>query len=153
MTKLKRTLTVVAVTGLVLLAGVAAASAARKPNPKTPAAYRACLAKHGAGFFGTGKRPTAAQLKKLQPALKACAAQRPTGGGGSFGGPGGRPFTAANGAAFKKYTDCLKKHGVTFTPGQRPRGGTPPARSAKFKAANAACASLRPKRPAAPAGG
>jgi hypothetical protein len=117
------------------------ASAATSP-PKSFAAYQTCLQQHGASFLAAGKRPTAAQLKKLQPALKACASKRPTGGPGAGGGGG---FGGRNNPAFQKYAACLSQHGVKPGAGGG-RPGTPPTgqSSSKLTAARAACASLRP---------
>ena len=52
--------------------------------------------------------------------------------------------------AFKKYTNCLAKHGVKLVsfraaPGQRPSGTRQVPKSAKLQAAEKACAALRPK--------
>lgn len=117
-----------------LAAVVVAASAAATTPPKTLAKYQACLKAHGVTFGGT-KRPSAA---KTTAAFKACASLAPKGAGGpGAGGPG------PNSAAFKKYVACMTKHGVTFKPGTRPNSTT-----ATFKAAQKACASLRPKRTA-----
>ena len=117
--------------------------------PTSFAAYRTCLQQHGASFLTTGKKPTTAQLKKLAPALKACASKRPTGGAGRPGGGGG----FRNNPAFQKYVTCLQKHGATLGGGGG-RPGTPPTgqSSSKLTAARAACASLRPAGAGRPPG-
>jgi hypothetical protein len=126
-------------------AGVLAAPAtAATPEPKTLAAYQACLKAHGVTFGGTGARPSAAKMKA---AFKACASQAPAGlstnGGAPLNGrPNRPPLTAAQRAAFAKYQACLGKYGITFKPGVRQN-----TNSAAFKAADKACASLRPKLP------
>ena len=124
-------------------------TAAAPKAPQSLAAYQACLTQHGASAFAAGKRPTAAQLKKLAPALKACASKRPTGGAGRPGGGGG----FRNNPAFQKYVTCLQKHGATLGGGGG-RPGTPPTgqSSSKLTAARAACASLRPAGAGAPPG-
>ncbi len=134
-------LTALVVATLSACALAAASAAATPPSPQQAlAAYRACLKQHGVSFLGGGgKRPTAAELKKLQPALKACRSKLRAGFTGRPGGPGG----FRNNPAFQKYTACLRQHGLTFTPGTRPD-----RTSAKYKAAAKACASLRPKQPA-----
>jgi hypothetical protein len=149
---------VLATTALALVAsGCGSSSAAKSASPTTPAAattttapaaptsfaaYQACLKQHGASFLAAGKRPTAAQLKKLQPALKACASKRPAGGPGA-GGRGGS--AGRNNPAFQKYAACLSQHGVKLGAGGG-RPGAPPAgqSSSKLTKARAACASLRP---------
>jgi hypothetical protein len=115
----------------------------------------------------------------------ACAVAACGGGGGSSAATTSAGTTAntttsaagaagANGAAFAKYTTCLKQHGVTlpnFGQGRPPGGGAPDAGpggaptgtapnpptgtnrrggfgqfdNPKFQKASAACASLRPK--------
>jgi hypothetical protein len=104
-------------------------------------AFQDCLKQHGvtgglafrrraggAPPQGQRKPPTAAQQKALQ----ACRSKLPP--GQQRFGPGGR--RGAGGTAFAKYTACLRQHGVTF--GASSSG-------AKFRAASAACAKLRPK--------
>jgi hypothetical protein len=126
-------------------------TAAVTAAPTSFAAYRTCLQQHGASFLATGTKPTAAQLKKLAPALKACASKRPTGGAGRPGGGGAGGFR--NDPAFQKYVTCLQKHGATFGGGGG-RPGTPPTgqSSSKLTAARAACASLRPAGAGRPPG-
>jgi hypothetical protein len=120
--------------GLAVVVGVSAASAATTPKPSTTAKYQACLKAHGV-TFGTGKQPSAAKTKA---AFKACASLAPKGSAGGFAN---RP--ARNSAAFKKFTACMSKHGIKFTGTSRPQ-----RTSAKFQAARKACGSLLPKRPA-----
>jgi hypothetical protein len=147
----------VIVSVVVLAAGAAAAAttalAATSP-PKSPRdAYRACLAKHGVTFGGS-KQPSQA---KIQATFKACRSLAPAGGGGA--GPTNFRPTAAQRKAFQKYAACMKKHGVTFAFPGRPNGSRPvrrtqrPPQSAKFKAAQKACASLRPAFPGRPRSG
>ena len=119
---------------LAVAAVAASASAAARTPPKTLARYQACLKSHGV-TFGGATRPSAA---KMTAAFKACAALAPKGAGGL---PAGGP--TRNSAAFKKYVACMTKHGVAFKRGSRPNRTT-----ATFKAAQKACASLQPKRPA-----
>jgi hypothetical protein len=123
---------------LLLAVGVVAvsSSAAATTPPKTLAEYQACLKSHGATFGGT-TRPSSA---KMTAAFKACAALAPRGAGGP---PAGGPNR--NSAAFKKFVACMTQHGVTFSRGSRPNRNT-----ATYKAAQKACASLQPKRPANP---
>ena len=130
-------------TALALVAvavGVAASSAlaATPTPPKTLAAYQACLRKHGITFEGTGTRQSPA---KLQAAFKACASLAPQAAAAGRPPSGFRgQLTKAQRAAFQKYSACLKKHGITLA-----RGSRPAFTSAKAKAAQKACASLRPK--------
>jgi hypothetical protein len=120
---------------LLAVAAVAvSASVAATTPPKTLAKYQACLKTHGV-TFGGATRPSAA---KTTAAFKACAALAPKGAAGAPAG--GARF---NSAAFKKYAACMTKHGVTFKRGSRPNRTT-----ATYKAAQKACASLQPKRPA-----
>ena len=127
---------------LALVAGTAAAATPPK-QPAGLAAYRACLKQHGV-TFGAGAPSSA----KTRAAFAACRSKLPA---GAAAGGGGASRTLDS-AAFKKYAACMSKHGVTFKVGTRPD-----FTSAKFKAANKACASLRPKLPAGarvrPAGG
>ena len=127
-------ITTVLVPLLAVAAVAVSASAAATTLPKTLAKYQACLKSHGVTFGGT-KRPSAATMTA---AFKACASLAPTGAGGPRAGGLG-----PNSAAFKKYAACMTKHGVTFKRGSRPNRTT-----ATFKAAQKACASLQPKRPA-----
>jgi hypothetical protein len=112
-------------------------------------AFQACLKAHGVTqSFGPGgaggARPGGANggpppggggrpnlTAKQRAAVQACRSLRPAGGRRPGGAPGG-----AGGAAFQKYTNCLKQHGVTF--------GSGTANSTKFQAAQKACASLNP---------
>jgi hypothetical protein len=64
------------------------------------------------------------------------------------GGPRGFRGGAANGAAFQKFQACMKSHGVTLTPGQRPDFG-----NAAMQAAMSACRSYLPARPGGFGGG
>ena len=130
-------ITTVLVALFVVVAVVVAASAAATTPPKTLAEYQACLKSHGV-TFGGAKRPSAATMTA---AFKACASLAPQGAAAP-----GRPPNGAlrNTAAFKKYAACMTKHGVTFSRTSRPNRS-----SAMFRAAQKACASLRPKRPAA----
>jgi hypothetical protein len=111
--------------------GVSVSAAATAP-PKSMAKYQACLKSHG---FTFGKTTSAAKTKA---AFTACAKYAPTGST-----PGGNGAAFRNSAAFKKFTACMTKHGVKFTPGKRPD-----RTSAAYKAAQKACGSLLPKRPA-----
>jgi hypothetical protein len=85
--------------------------------------------------------------------LAACSS-----GSANASGSGSTSTTSggSTSASFTAYENCLKSHGVTFSPGDfRPGGGAPPAGSTsttlspsertKFEQANTACASLRPK--------
>jgi hypothetical protein len=147
-----RTLVIVCVAAFATGAAAGAASAAKTPPKTSQDAYRACLAKHGVTFGGPGKRPSQAQI---QTAFRACRSLAPAGGGrGGFPQP-----TAAQRQAFQKYAACLSKHGVKLAARPfRRRAGTPPPNrtfrrrpvSAKFKAAQKACASLRPAFPGRP---
>jgi hypothetical protein len=124
---------------LAFVVGAASASAANKP-PSTLAAYQACLKAHGVTFGAPSKLSAA----KTKAAFAACASKAPA------GVRTGRPPNGArfNSPAFQKYIACLKTHGIAFKPGTRPN-----RTSAAFKAADKACASLRPKRPAPPTNG
>jgi hypothetical protein len=118
------------------------------------AKYTACLKQHGVTrTFGPGgpnggggappanrPQPSAAARKTFQAAQTACAKYRPAGAGNGFPGRGD-----ASSSAFAAYSNCLKLHGLTVTPGTRPA-----ATSTKAKAALAACASLRPSPSSAP---
>jgi len=137
------TIVAAAASALALVATAAAAT------PPSTAAFTACLKKHGVTL---GKTTDQA---KISAAFVACRSSAPT--GGAVGRP--RALTPAQQAAFKKYTDCMAKHGVklTFRPafasgqrpapasGQQPSGARQIPRSAKFRAAEKACASVRPK--------
>ena len=98
------------------------------------------------GFFGGGAKLTA----KQRQAMAACRSKLPNGGRfrpGVGAGRGGFGFgRGGNGgpssAAFKKYTQCLAKHGVTLGKGSQ--------NPATFAKAQAACRSLLPTRPAGP---
>jgi hypothetical protein len=132
---------------ILLAAGpVVAGAAAATPKPKTLAAYQACLKAHGVVFGSSKPAPQAV----TRAAFKACASQAPAGlrvGGGptTTGGPRGFRLTGAQRAAFQQYQACMSNHGVTMKPGTRVD-----ASSAKFKSADKACASLRPKLPGRP---
>lgn len=113
--------------------------------------YAACLKQHGVTRTftpgnpgnGGGTRPqlSASARKTFQAAQTACAKDRPA---GAF--PGRAPGNGgAQSSAFAAYTNCLKLHGVTLTPGTRPT-----TTSKKAKAAQTACASLRPSPSSAP---
>jgi hypothetical protein len=114
--------------------------------------YTTCLKQHGVTRTftpgnnpgsGGGTRPqlSASARKTFQAAQTACAKYRPA---GAF--PGRGPGNGgAQSSAFAAYTNCLKLHGVTLTPGTRPT-----ATSKKAKAAQTACASLRPSPGSAP---
>ena len=118
-----------------LMIGVSAAGAGPSASPPTGiAAYRACLKAHGV-TFGGATQPSAAKVKA---AFAACASKAPSGAGAR--GPNGFRPNGLRSPAFLKYSACLRKHGITFTPGTRPNRS-----SAAFKAASKACASLRPK--------
>jgi len=69
---------------------------------------------------------------KQRQALQACQSKLPAGARGRLGGNGQPP---RNNAAFRKYTTCLREHGVTF--------GQSNGQSA-FKKASAACAKYAP---------
>ena len=117
-----------------VMLGASAAGARTSASPPTGiAAYRACLKAHGV-TFGGATQPSAA---KVRAAFAACASKSP---GGGAGGPNGFRRNGFRSPAFQKYAACLRKHGVTFTPGTRPNRN-----SAAFKAASKSCASLRPK--------
>jgi hypothetical protein len=138
-----RYLTIVAAAASALALAAMGAAA----TPPSTAAFTACLKKHRVTL---GKTTDQA---KLRAAFLACRSSAPA--GAAVGGP--RTLTPAQRAAFKKYTDCMAKHGVklTFmlTPGQRPpRGARRAPRSAKFLAAEKACAALRPRFAGAPGG-
>ena len=119
--------------------------------------YTACLSAHGVTLpaFGGGRpgtsttpgRPgggfagqSAAERAKFEAARTACAKDLPAGSGGFFG-RGSQ--SGASSQAFAAYRNCLKLHGVTlrFGPGTRPAAPT-----AKQRAAETACAALRPAR-------
>jgi hypothetical protein len=123
------------------------------PSSAAFAKFADCLKQHGVtapaggGFGGGGAgggppqggggaRPqlSTADRATFQAAQTACASLRPAGGGGFQRGGGG-----ANSSAFAAYNNCLKLHGVTITPGQRPNTA-----SKKVQTAMTACASLRP---------
>jgi hypothetical protein len=94
----------------------------------------------------TGSRPSGGlgQLTaKQRAAMTACQSKLPAGSRGFGAAPsaGGSAAGPAN-AALKKYTACLKSHGVTF--------GSSTASSATFAKATAACKSLLPKSAATP---
>jgi hypothetical protein len=122
-------------------------------------AYANCLKSHGVNFTGgfggfgggggTGGPPPSGSTRPTIPASEraaftkaesACASLRPKFSGGGAGS-----------TAFAAYRNCLKLHGVTL-PAGRGAGGfpgsgtsTPTTTTSKEKAAEAACASLRPK--------
>jgi hypothetical protein len=155
--------------GLLLAACSGGSSASGSTTTSTTAAgaagsfqaYLSCLRSHGASFptgggGGTpgsfnpgsstgGTRPTipASERSTFDKAESACASLRPK--GGTFPGGGGQS------TAFAAYRNCLKLHGVTL-----PSGGggffggggsstTTSTTNPKLEAAEAACASLRPK--------
>lgn len=122
-------------------------------------AYTSCLKSHGVtftsgfgGFGGRGQggppsssattRPTLSPSERttLTKAEAACASLRP-----KFNGGGG------TNTAFAAYRNCLKLHGVTVPNGGGgggfPGSGTSTSTTSdpKLKAAEAACAGLRPK--------
>jgi hypothetical protein len=125
-------------------------------------AYRTCLQQHGVtlpqftprtrtgttqttttrrrggpGFFGRQ-----AQTPAQQKAFQACQSKLPQGGFGFRQRNGNNPPPGGfAGGGFTKYTNCLKKHGVTF--GKSSSGSA-------FQKAQAACRSLLPTRPATP---
>jgi hypothetical protein len=129
-----------------LALGAVLVPAAWGANPPANTAFTACLKKHGVTLGKTTDQ------KKLRAAFVACRAVAPA-------GAGTRPqLSKAQRAAFAKYRTCLAQHGVklaAFAPGRR---GTQPQRppatkvSAKVKAAQKACASLRPKFAGRPPG-
>jgi len=133
--------------GLTSLSLAAVASAASPPKAPPANAFQTCLKKHGVTLGKTTDQ------KKIRTAFVACRAVAP-------GGAGQRALTPAQRAAVAKYTACLAKHGVklTFTVGQRPTAGQRPVvrpakpASAKLKAAQKACAALRPRLPGGPPG-
>jgi hypothetical protein len=98
-------------------------------TPK-PSAFQACLEQHGAPVLKPCQKPSSAQRKKLEAAFAACRKLAPKGRGAAHRSP-----------AFEKYAACMSKHGVTFKQGERPDRN-----SAAYKAAEKACASLRPAR-------
>jgi hypothetical protein len=123
-------------------------------------AYENCLKSHGVNFTGgggfpgggggTGGPPSSSSTRPTIPASEraaftkaesACASLRP-----KFGGGGG-----GSTAAFDAYRNCLKLHGVTLPTGRGAGGfpgsgtSTPTTTTPKEKAAETACASLRPK--------
>ncbi len=130
-----------------------------RPQGAALAKYTACLKQHGVSLPSFSGRPpsgsnrpsggggfpgsslSASQRAKFQQAQSACRSDLPAGtrNGGFFGGGGGAG--GFNSQAFAAYRNCLKLHGVTFTPGQRPSTA-----SAKQQAAMKACAALRPAR-------
>ena len=123
-------------TALAALALAAVGSAASPPKAPAGNAFQSCLKKHGVTLGKTTDQKT------IRAAFVACRSSAPG------APPSGRPRTLspAAQAAFEKYTTCLSKHGVkiSFKPGQRP--SRPPNRtSAKVRAAQKACASLRPR--------
>jgi hypothetical protein len=124
-------------------------------------AYENCLKSHGVNFTGgfggfgggggTGGPPPSGSTRPTIPASEraaftkaesACASLRPKFNGGG-GGAGSTEFAA--------YRNCLKLHGVTLPTGRGAGGfpgsgtSTPTTTTSKEKAAEAACASLRPK--------
>jgi len=156
--------------GLLLAACSGGSSASGSTTTSTTAAgaagsfqaYISCLRSHGASFGaggfgggapgsgtpgsfnpGSGTRPTisASERAALAKASSACASLRPK--GGTFPGGGGQS------TAFAAYRNCLKLHGVTLpTGGGFPGAGgstTTSTTTATEKAAEAACATLRPK--------
>jgi hypothetical protein len=144
---------------------------------KTFQAYAACLARNGVKFPAGGFRPPSGGATTpsstppsfpsgsfpsggfgggggfrnnpaFQKAAKACASLRPA--GGFFGGGGG--LSTAQASALRTYLNCLEIHGLKV-----PSGTGAPALSflrtlisqptAADKAAESACASLRPRFP------
>ena len=119
-------------------------------------AFRACLQQHGVTLpqftprTGTTQTTTTrrrffgrqSQTPTQRKAFQACQSKLPQGGFGfrQRNGNGPPPGGFANGA-FTKYTNCLKKHGVTF--GKTSSGSA-------FQKAQAACRSLLPSRPTVP---
>ncbi|MGO9343736.1 MAG: hypothetical protein ACLP6E_14650 [Acidimicrobiales bacterium] len=95
-------------------------------------------------------------LGSLGLLLAACSS-----GSANAAGSGTTSTTSGGSASFTAYENCLKSHGVTFSPGDfRPGGGPPssgspsgsttrttlsPSERTKFEQASTACASLRPK--------
>jgi len=139
-------------------------SSASSPSPtstvpanagnRAASAFNTCLAQHGvklpAGFGsngrppqgGAGQPPQGGQVPqgggqppafsaKQQKAFSACRSKLPAGARANFGFPGG----GQNNPALTKYTNCLRKHGVTF-------GGS--NNQSAFKKASAACAKYAP---------
>jgi hypothetical protein len=157
--------------GLLLAACSGGSSSAGSTTSTTAAgatgsfqAYLTCLRSHGASFpaggggGGTpgsfnpgastgGTRPTipASERATLEKAASACASLRPK--GGTFPGGGGQS------TAFAAYRNCLKLHGATLPTGGGFGGGfgggggstTTSTTNPKLEAAEAACATLRPK--------
>jgi hypothetical protein len=154
--------------GLLLAACSGGSSASGSTTSTTAAAaagsfqaYATCLRSHGANFptgggggtpgSGTpgsfapgGTRPSipASERSTFEKAASACASLRPK--GGSFPGGGGQS------TAFAAYRNCLKLHGVTLPSGGGGFGGgggstTTSTTTPKIAAAEAACATLRPK--------
>jgi hypothetical protein len=160
-----------AVAGVALAAcGGSSPSAASSSTSSTTAgaasqaAFRTCLQQHGVtlpsrptgsggfpgaggggggGFPGAGGTGAGANSSFAQ-AFQACASLRPAGSGRGFAGGG----TGASSLALKTYVNCLSIHGVTI-----PSSGTAETTAlrqlftdptTKDKAAETACASLRP---------
>jgi hypothetical protein len=165
--RLATVLPLVAGAGLLLAACSGGSSSAGSTTSTTAAgangsfeAYLSCLRSHGASFptggaGGTpgsfnpgsstgGTRPSipASERATFQKAASACASLRPK--GGSFPGGGGQS------TAFAAYRNCLKLHGVTLPSGGGGffgggGGSTTTTTNPKLSAAEAACATLRPK--------
>jgi hypothetical protein len=150
MNKAVGTILVVVAAGL----SAGAAFAAGPPSTAGNGAFTACLKAHGV-ILGKTTDQT-----KIGAAFRACRASAP---GGGFAGR--FKLTAAQRAAFQKYTACLAKHGVKIdfrfrrppggaagTGANRPPNGQRRPVSAKVRAAQKACASLRPAFPGRRAG-
>lgn len=113
---------------------------------QSASAFQACLAQHGVKLrsgFGNGQPPQggAGQAPqggrppsfsaKQQKAFAACRGKMPAGASASGGFPGGGQTSSA----LKKYTSCLRQHGVTFSGSNN---------QSAFKKASAACAKYAP---------
>ncbi len=167
-------LSLIAGAGLLLAACSGGSSASGSTTTSTTAAggaasfqaYLTCLRSHGANFptgggggGGTpgsftpgsstpgGTRPSipASERSTFEKAASACASLRPKGGTFPGGGGGGQS------TAFAAYRNCLKLHGFTLPSGAGGGGffgggsSTTSTTTPTEKAAEAACATLKPK--------
>jgi hypothetical protein len=120
---------------------------------QSASAFQACLAQHGVKLrsgFGNGQPPQGGGAPpqgggappqgggqppsfsaKQQKAFAACRGKMPAGASASGGFPGGGQTSSA----LKKYTSCLRQHGVTFSGSNN---------QSAFKKASAACAKYAP---------
>lgn len=126
--------------------GSSTSTGSANAGARSASAFQACLAQHGVKLrsgFGNGQPPQGGGAPpqgggqppsfsgKQQKAFAACRGTLPAGVRARGGFPGGGQTSSA----LKKYTSCLRQHGVTF-------GGS--NNQSVFKKASAACAKYAP---------